>query len=118
MLPDIQQLHEQLLDFEFFDELQLDDAHEWDTSLRLLLEELEDSDVKELELLEEVLWTEEQLDVELLQLLLEWELLDVEVDEEELDLLVLLEQLEELLIEKERKDNEDDEELKDLELLL
>ena len=42
----------------------------------------------------------------------------MEVDEEELDLLVLLEQLEELLIEKELMDNEDDEELKDLELLL
>ena len=42
----------------------------------------------------------------------------MEVDEEELDLLVLLEQLEELLIEKELRDNEDDDELKDLELLL
>ena len=42
----------------------------------------------------------------------------MEVDEEELDLLVMLEQLEELLIEMELKDNEDDEELKDLELLL
>ena len=42
----------------------------------------------------------------------------MEVDEEELDLLVMLEQLEELLIEKELMDNEDDEELKDLELLL
>ena len=42
----------------------------------------------------------------------------MEVEEEELDLLVLLEQLEELLIEKELRDNEDDDELKDLELLL
>ena len=86
--------------------------------LGLLLEELEEKDVKELELLDEVSRGDELLDVEQLQLLLEWELFDLDKDDEELDPLTLLEQLLELLVENELTDKEDDEELADFELLL
>ena len=113
-----QLLLELLLDSEFIDELQLDDKHDPDVRLGLLLEELDDWDVSELEQLDEVIGSEELHDGELLQLVLERELSDVEKDDEELDPLMLLEQLLELLIESEFSDNEDDEELTDLELLL
>ena len=86
--------------------------------LGLLLEELEEKDVKELELLDEISRGDELLDGEQLQLLLEWELFDLEKDDEELDPLTLLEQLLELLVENELTDKEDDEELTDFELLL
>ena len=113
-----QLLLELLLDSEFIDELQLDDKHDPDVRLGLLLEELDDWDVSELEQLDEVIGSEELHDGELLQLVLERELSDVEKDDEELDPLMLLEQLLELLIESEFSDKEDDEELTDLELLL
>ena len=113
-----QLLLELLLDSEFIDELQLDDKHDPDVRLGLLLEELDDWDVSELKQLDEVIGSEELHDGELLQLVLDRELSDVEKDDEELDPLMLLEQLLELLIESEFSDNEDDEELTDLELLL
>ena len=113
-----QLLLELLLDSEFIDELQLDDKHDPDVRLGLLLEELDDWDVSELEQLDEVIGSEELHDGELLQLVLERELSDVEKDDEELDPLMLLERLLELLIESEFSDKEDDEELTDLELLL
>ena len=113
-----QLLLEQLLDSEFSDELQLDDKHDPEARLGLLLDELDEWDVRELEQLEEVNGREEQLDGELLQLPLDRELLDVEKDDEELDPLTLLEQLLELLLESELSDKEDDEELADFELML
>ena len=87
------QLDEELHDVDFVEQLLLDEQQDTTLSEVLQLEELED-----IELLEELLLDEssdggELLDSELLQLTLEWELTDIDKEDDEQETLGWLDEL-------------------------
>jgi hypothetical protein len=126
------QLHEQLLELELSCELELEEQQrgllfewlldeqleEYDHLEGLLHDELEDMDLVEELKLEQEDGRFEQLDIELLELLLDFEAQDFEAEELEHEWLLLLMLEQELLREIDTLEFEEDDELDDLELPL
>lgn len=94
-------LQDELEEVELFSELELDEQHAGLYSERLLHDELLDKEGLEELLLEETIDGGELQETELLLLMLEWELTELESEEEELETLRKLEELLELLVDKE-----------------
>ena len=104
-----QLLLEELLDFEYADELELDEQLDTAVFETQLQEQLDENETSEELQLEDNSDGKEQLDFELLLLRLDFELWEGDVEEDELDWLSALEELQEQLSEVELSDSELDE---------